>query len=67
MNSCKGQTKVSQHNFALQAKTALLRRQMTITSLAKKLQRSRIGVSRAINHPNLLPALSRRVAKELAL
>jgi hypothetical protein len=66
MSTCKQQRKNGQDNFALRVKTALLREGRSITALAEKLQLSRNGVSRAINHP-VLPTVRRRIEKELAL
>ena len=57
---------LSQTKFTVSAKTALLRRGMTVTALAKKLGYSRNAVSLAINHP-ILPTVRRRIANELSL
>ena len=67
MSICKSKQNDRQDNFTIKVKTALLRQQISITRLAKKLRLSRNGVSRAINHPDSLPTVRRRISKELAL
>lgn len=60
-------TNNAQGDFALAAKTALLRAGMTVTSLARSLGLARNTVSIAINHPTMLPRVKARIRKKLAL
>lgn len=52
--------------FRMAAKTALLRREMTVTDLADRLRIQRSSVSRAINN-GVYPRIRARVAEELNL
>ncbi|MBE7497108.1 MAG: hypothetical protein HS117_19375 [Verrucomicrobiaceae bacterium] len=60
-------TTTAQGDFALAAKTALLRRGMTVTALAETLGLARNTVSIAINHPTMLPRVKARIRKKLHL
>jgi DNA-binding transcriptional regulator LsrR (DeoR family) len=66
MSTCKPKRKSEQDNFAVRVKTALLLQGRSITQLAHKLNLSRNGVSRAINHP-VLPTVRRRIERELSI
>lgn len=47
-------------------KKRLIEKEMTVSALARKLRRSRNGVSIAINHPTIFPKLKEKIVLELA-
>ncbi len=57
----------TQGDFALAAKTALLRRGLTVTALAGLLGFARNTVSIAINHPSMLPTVKARIRSYLEI
>jgi hypothetical protein len=57
---------MQEKTFAIRVKTRLLEDGKTITSLAKKLRKSRHAVSQAINHP-IFPNVRKLVEKELSI
>jgi hypothetical protein len=57
----------AQLDFAFQVKTALLRRKLTVTQLAKVLGYARNTVSIAVNHPSMMPGVKVSIRKHLRL
>ena len=45
----------------------LIERNMTITGLARRLRKSRVCVSQAVNHATMFPGIQGRIRKELGL
>jgi hypothetical protein len=53
--------------FRTQVKMRLIERNMTITGLARRLRKSRVCVSQAVNHATMFPGIQGRIRKELGL
>lgn len=67
MANANPRTQRTQDAFYLAVKTELVRRQSTVTSLARQLGLARNTVSMAINHATILPTVRRKIARHLKL